>query len=290
VIMRAPMDANLIGRNLASSPVFVRLATFPSGSFEDVGRIDGLERLFVFRHVAEYPLILSYNRATADIYAGWRSKAWQFGSIILALCAINLALVSFLIRLAKQRAEAQHNLAQMAATDSLTGLFNRRKLDDIFEQEWRRARGHEAIGLLMIDADGFKAYNDQFGHQAGDVALVAIADCIQRNARRAADVCARYGGEEFAVLLPGMTLSDALDRAESIRHAVLALRTDQQGRPDSTPTVSIGAASIIPRAGLQPRDLVKAADTALYEAKSKGRNRSEAATWLSPALPRFEAA
>ncbi|MGC2125158.1 MAG: diguanylate cyclase, partial [Xanthobacteraceae bacterium] len=85
----------------------------------------------------------------------------------------------------------------------------------------------------------------------------------------------RYGGEEFAVMLPGTSLADAIKIAERIREGVLALRADQQGRPDSVPTVSIGAASMMPRHGLQPRDVIKAADTALYLAKNNGRNRTE---------------
>ncbi len=275
LIMRAPLERDLIGRNLASSPVFARLVAYPSGSFEDVGRIDGVERLFVFKRVAEYPLIVSYNLATADIYAGWWRKAWQFGSLILALCAINLMLVVFLIRALKQRGEAQQQLAAMATTDALTGLYNRRALESAFEREWRRAqRDVKPLALLMIDADSFKSYNDQFGHQAGDIALTAIAHCIQGSARRAADVCARYGGEEFAVLLPGLSTAEAAEHAETVRASVLTLRAQQQGRPDSTPTISIGAASMIPRAGLEPRDLIKAADSALYDAKRNGRNRT----------------
>ena len=146
----------------------------------------------------------------------------------------------------------------------------------MFDLEWRRAlRSQNPISLLMIDADGFKAYNDQFGHQAGDDALVAIASCIERTTRRAADICARYGGEEFAILLPDTQLADAIKLAEKIRANILELRADQQGRLDSTPTISIGAASMVPRQGLQPRDLTKAADSALYDAKRNGRNRTE---------------
>lgn len=282
MIMRAPSMPELIGRNMAKSAVFVQIAARPSGSFEDAGTVDGVQRLFVFRRIGEYPLILSYNLATDDIYANWRHKAWQFGALILALCAINLALLVFLARTLKQRGDAEARLETMASTDSLTGLLNRRALDEAFEREWRRAlRTRTPVALLMLDADGFKAYNDVFGHQAGDAALAAIADCISGCARRAEDVCARYGGEEFAVLLAGLTIDEAVARAEAIRESVRVLRAQQQGRPDSTPTVSIGAASMIPRPGLEYRDLVKAADSALYEAKATGRNRVAAANRLA---------
>lgn len=287
VIMRAPLEPGMIGRNLSSSPVFARMVAYPSGSFEDVGRIDGVERLFVFRRVAEYPLIVSYNLATSDIYSGWHRKAWQFGTLIVLFCFINLMLVLFLIRTLKQRGEAQHQLAVMATTDSLTGLSNRRTLDEAFEREWRRAQRESLpLAVLMIDADSFKSYNDNFGHQAGDTALVAIAHCIAANTRRASELATRYGGEEFAVLLPGHNADEALVRAEAIRESILTLRAEQQGRPDSTPTISIGVAAMVPRHGLQPRDLVKAADTALYRAKSNGRNRAEAALETAPVLVR----
>jgi diguanylate cyclase (GGDEF)-like protein len=107
--------------------------------------------------------------------------------------------------------------------------------------------------------------------------LAVLARCIENNALRPADVAARYGGEEFAVLLPGTASHDAFDLAERIRASVLDLPAERRGRADTASTVSIGVASMIPHADLEPRDLVKAADVALYEAKAKGRNRSVAA-------------
>ena len=106
------------------------------------------------------------------------------------------------------------------------------------------------------------------------------------NTRRASELATRYGGEEFAVLLPGHNADEAFVRAEAIRESILTLRAEQQGRPDSTPTVSIGVAAMVPRQGLQPRDLIKAADIALYRAKSNGRNRAEAAPETAPVLSR----
>ncbi len=187
----------------------------------------------------------------------------------------NIGLVMFLARSLKRRAIADQELAVLATTDSLTGLCNRRRLDEIFDSEWRRTqRERKCIALLLIDADNFKAYNDQFGHQAGDAMLASIAHGIDSSTRRAADIAARYGGEEFAVLLPGTSMKDAFDLAEQIRASVLGLPAERHGRPDSAPTVSIGVAAMIPRADLEPGDLLKAADNALYEAKTSGRNRS----------------
>ena len=110
------------------------------------------------------------------------------------------------------------------------------------------------------------------GDQAGDVALKALADCIAAGARRAGDVCGRFGGEEFAVLLPETSIGEAMVVAENIQARVASLRALQNGRPDSTPTLSIGAACLVPRAGLEPRDLILAADGALYQAKAAGRD------------------
>lgn len=276
-VMRAPFSADLMGRSFAGSPIFQRLVSYPSGAFDYTAQIDGVKRLYAFQRVGEHPLVLSYGVSLDSIYAGWWRNVWLKGPVILALAVINMALVAFLAFALRRRSEAEHRISIMATTDSLTGLSNRRRLDELFDLEWRRAmRAQGPIALLMIDADNFKAYNDQFGHQSGDSALVAIANCIAGTTRRATDVSARYGGEEFAVLLPGMSITSAFDLAEKIRHSLLALRADQQGRADSTPTVSIGVASMIPREGLHPKDLIKAADAALYEAKRKGRDRIEA--------------
>jgi len=129
----------------------------------------------------------------------------------------------------------------------------------------------------MIDVDWFKAYNDEHGHQAGDQALKAIAECIGDAARRPTDLSARYGGEEFAVLLPGESTEGAIRMADRIQANILSLRASQQKRPIVTPTVSVGVASMVPNAGLNPGDLIRTADAALYGAKRLGRNRIEVA-------------
>jgi len=276
VVMRFPFSTTPVIQNFASSTIFKKLAVYPTGSFEYSSNIDNVPRLYVYQRVGEQPLTLNYGSSIKAIYSSWWQKATLIGILMLVLCGINFALVAFLTRALKLRSDAEQKLSIMATTDGLTGLCNRRRLDEMFDSEWRRAlRSKTPIALLMIDADHFKSYNDNFGHQAGDIALKAIAHCIASSSRRATDICARYGGEEFAVLLPDTSTSEAVELAEQIRKSVIVLRDDQRGRLDSTPTVSIGAASMIPRQGLQPRDLLKAADTALYEAKSKGRNRTE---------------
>ena len=207
IVMRTPLSNPMIGQSVAAFPLFRKIVSYPSGSLEGVAGIDGVERLYVYQRVGEYPLIISYGLSLDSVYANWRQKAWLIGFLMLALCAINAALIVFLAGAVKRRSEAERQLAITATTDGLTGLCNRRRLDEMLDLEWRRAmRAESPVALLMIDADHFKTYNDQFGHQAGDAALATLAHCIQSTAQRASDVCARYGGEEFAVLLPGTLL------------------------------------------------------------------------------------
>jgi diguanylate cyclase (GGDEF)-like protein len=237
VIMRSPFEIEMIGRDLSRSPVFQRTAENSSGSFGRTSTIDGVERMYVFQRVGGHPLNVTYGLSLDAIYAGWRQEASLIGLLMLALCATNIALIIFLARALKRRSETEQRLAIMATTDALTGLCNRRRLDEMLDIEWRRSlRTQSSVALLMIDADQFKTFNDTFGHQAGDDALAAIAHCIESNTQRGADISARYGGEEFAVLLPGASLAKAFDLAEQIRASVLALRAEQHGRPDSTPT------------------------------------------------------
>jgi diguanylate cyclase (GGDEF)-like protein len=278
VLMRAPFSIESLGADLSKTAVLKKLPTAQAGWFETVSIIDGVKRLFVFQQVGEHPLLLVNGLSLNTVYAGWRQEALLIGSLILALCAVNVALIVFLARELRRRGEAEHELAVIATTDSLTGLCNRRRLDEVIEREWLRSRRTQSpIAVLMIDVDCFKAYNDEHGHQAGDRALAAIAGCIAKSTSRPADLCARYGGEEFAVLLPGESIDGALQIAERIRTNVLSLRARQHQPVDITPTVSVGIASMVPYGGLNPRDLISAADGALYDAKRNGRNRIEVA-------------
>ena len=191
---------------------------------------------------------------------------------MLALIAFVAGATMMLAREIKRRGRAEDKLAELAITDALTGLRNRRKFDQVIEQEWLRAqRRQEPLALLMIDADHFKTYNDMFGHQAGDQVLVRIATSIAGAVERAGDCAARYGGEEFAVLLPGLSADAAFAIGESIRTNVEMLSADKWAT-----TVSVGVASVVPNESLQPAHLIEAADKALYEAKSRGRNQSVA--------------
>jgi diguanylate cyclase (GGDEF)-like protein len=267
VIMRTPFDLDVIGRNLSQLPCVIQALSEPSGSYS--GALYGRPQLLVWRDGTR-PLVVMVGKPWDSIMELWRKEAIQIGAVVMALISFMLAVTLFLAREIGRRAQAEEKLEELATTDALTGLKNRRKFDAELATEWRRAMRHKTpIALLLIDADDFKAYNDTFGHQAGDQVLVGIAICISDSVRRAGDCTARYGGEEFAVLLPGLSATDALATAETIRLKVQGWSDDQ-----TISTVSIGVVSVTPVSGMDWTGLVRAADEALYAAKANGRNRS----------------
>lgn len=278
ILMRAPFDVDTIGQSLRKSSVFKQFPASSAGFYKTVSILDHVARLFVYQQIGTHPLLIVDGVSLETIYADWWREVSLIGSLMAGLCVLVMALTLVLVAALKRRSAAESQLTLLASTDSLTGLNNRRRFDEAFASEWRRSqRTKTSIALLMIDADHFKAYNDANGHQAGDAVLGSIAACIASSAKRATDLCARYGGEEFAVLLPGETTEGAFRIAEEIRASVLSLRAEQQGRPDMSPTISVGVAAMIPQAGLAPHDLIRSADLALYEAKHQGRDRTVAA-------------
>jgi diguanylate cyclase (GGDEF)-like protein len=171
-----------------------------------------------------------------------------------------------------------------AGLDGLTGVANRRSLDQTLTREWARAaRAGTPLGLVMLDVDLFKPFNDRYGHPAGDGCLARVGGVLQRALHRAGDVAARYGGEEFAALLPDTDLPGTLAVAEALRAGVAALGLEHAESPHRRVTVSAGAASFSPAPGEPEGGLVRAADAALYRAKQAGRNRVEAAEPDRPA-------
>ncbi|MDH0897498.1 MULTISPECIES: diguanylate cyclase [unclassified Pseudomonas] len=171
----------------------------------------------------------------------------------------------------KQRLQLQ----RLTQLDGLTGIANRRRFDQALALQWQRlAELAQPLGLLMVDVDGFKAYNDYYGHLAGDEVLRGVAETLEGHMRRHADLAARYGGEEFACILPATDLEQAAEVAEAIREAVVDLCIPHAGSPVSDwVSVSIGCASVVPAVESTPRELLAAADDRLYRAKSEGRNR-----------------
>lgn len=176
---------------------------------------------------------------------------------------IGLALVNLTVR---------ETLKNQSIRDPLTGLFNRRYLQESVAEEIQRAtKKQQSIGMIMLDVDYFKKFNDTFGHQAGDKVLQAIAQLLMRSIRNV-DLACRYGGEEFLVILVGANLAVTQARAEALRSGVKLLRLEHQGESLGSITCSFGVASF-PEHGQTLGDLVAVADTALYEAKKLGRDR-----------------
>lgn len=174
----------------------------------------------------------------------------------------------------RELSEANRRLQQLSECDGMTGIANRRKFDAIWEVEWQRAVRHGLpLAVAMIDVDHFKAYNDRYGHQAGDDCLQRVAQALAATAQRSSDLVARYGGEEFVVVLPSLTAQQALHVAERLRAAVADLSIPHAGN-NAAPvvTVSIGMAWRTPELNAQPADQLAEADILLYQAKNQGRN------------------
>ena len=175
----------------------------------------------------------------------------------------------------RQLQKASHELRRLSISDALTNLGNRRHFEGMLDQEWMRAlRSGTPVSLILLDIDYFKNFNDTYGHQVGDDCLKVVAEEIGWFARRPGDTSARYGGEEFVLLLPGTDLLQAAGIAEACRARVESLRIPHHhSRVSTVVTVSAGLASLVPDADSCRRDLVEAADKALYKAKSGGRNQ-----------------
>jgi len=165
-------------------------------------------------------------------------------------------------------------MSEMAARDGLTGLKNRGAFEDQFPRMWQQGvRDRRSLAVLLIDVDHFKAYNDCYGHQAGDHALRRVAQVVQNFARRPLDIAARYGGEEFVLALFDVTGEYVQELAEELRKAILALEITHEESPTARyVTASVGICIVRPKVGRSPEGAVQLADESLYSAKRSGRN------------------
>jgi diguanylate cyclase (GGDEF)-like protein len=179
-------------------------------------------------------------------------------------------------RINQELSERNEELKGLAEVDDLTKIPTRRMWEQELKRGWRRmVRTSRPLSLLLCDVDGFKAFNDTYGHQAGDECLIKIARAIQASARRPGDYAARYGGAEFAVVLQDTGLEGAQHVAERICKAARSLAIPHTGsKVAKHVTVSVGAASIQPTLEREPETLVRKADECLYQAKGEGRDRA----------------
>ena len=173
----------------------------------------------------------------------------------------------------QQLAVANQRLELLSATDPLTNVANRRRLEDFLAAQWRQGSSGP-LSLAMIDVDHFKIYNDHYGHQAGDECLQLIAAELKRNTRDI-DLVARYGGEEFAVVMPGTDITAAALVAERLRAAIVALALPHELAAAGIVTISLGVAALVPAPSRDAEALINLADVELYRAKRTGRNRVE---------------
>lgn len=290
LLVRRPFIEADIGKSIAKGPLFTELlpkAPFGTGSIRSI--VDGVERLAGYRRVDGYPLIIFVALDRQESLASWRKEA-LFSAALTALLLLILGALGYrMIRLMRRQNSVQRalllaqeqlldvNLAlrSQALEDGLTGLANRRLLDQFLQDELGRAkRDHLVVGLLMIDIDHFKHFNDTYGHLLGDECLKAIGALIKNSIRRPGDLASRYGGEEFVVVLPGTDITGAFVVAEQIREAVAGAQIHSDRGAPIRVTVSIGVSALRPLQDDTPEMLIQAADQALYAAKTAGRNRT----------------
>ena len=185
------------------------------------------------------------------------------------------------VALALGNLKLKESLKNQSICDPLTGLFNRRYMEESLEREFSRAnRNKSSVAIVMMDLDHFKRFNDTFGHQAGDTLLRALGDLLKRSTR-GQDIACRYGGEEFVLVLTDSNLAGALQRAEILRQQVKQLSVEYAGQLLGAVSVSIGVA-LFPDHGTTMGDVLRASDQALYCAKREGRDRVSA--WTAEAV------
>jgi diguanylate cyclase (GGDEF)-like protein len=204
-------------------------------------------------------------------------KAAAFGSAareVFDRVAGQVAGAIHLARLNRNLEQANRELERLTRQDDLTGLANRRHFDEVLLDEWRRAaRSKSWVTLVIADVDAFKQFNDALGHPAGDACLAELGSLVAEQTRRAGELAARMGGEEFALLFPGASPREAWTLAERLRSTVEQRDYPHPASPVAPRvTVSVGVATLRADPEINARELVHAADGALYEAKRAGRN------------------
>lgn len=283
--------------NVAHSPTFGRMLAAKRGFYAARSPVDGVRRLYSFVRVPDTNLIVVFAPSYDDLLADWRHRSLVIALLALLLSGAFTYVVWALVFVLRYRIALQAQISHLADTDALTGVSNRRSLDKSLERIWSACRDSGApLSVLFVDADHFKAYNDDHGHAAGDEALKLIAHCLRAQTRPGIDTVARYGGEEFVIVLPDCGLAQALQVAERIRASIengapsvssaasaasaasASPPSHAAAKPMPPVTVSVGCSTLRPAAGGSAALALRAADRALYAAKDCGRNCVSAAT------------
>jgi diguanylate cyclase (GGDEF)-like protein len=283
LLARRPFEENLIGTSLAQGRIYQKLLPeAQSGTAMIRSVVDDVVRLYGYRQLGSYPLVVAAASSRDTILKGWYERAFQ-SSVIIALVILGVGLFGWVFihqvrngeRIEKNLRRAQLALEQIATHDSLTGLANRRLFERSLEIEFARgARQVSPVSLIMLDIDFFKRYNDAYGHVAGDHCLMQVAQVVKTCCQRKADLAVRYGGEEFAVLLPDTDINGALAIAGQIRRSVIDKHIIHSGSPTGYLTVSLGCYAFVPSGNDSLETFIHRADAALYQAKNAGRNRA----------------
>jgi diguanylate cyclase (GGDEF)-like protein len=287
-VLRESLQAGLIVVIAAS----VLWLTYASQSPMHVHRHAGIVLIVLFANVVQrirFPYATAASLVTLALYAATVMQLHELPQVSRMTAIVVLANVVLFTLMANHALErdarreflfrVQDNLRRdelekTAQRDPLTGLGNRRHLDRALERLWPEAHARgESIAMLMLDIDAFKAYNDHYGHLAGDTCLQRLSSVVAAELRSPEDIVARFGGEELVMVFARMRLSDGLAIAERIRRAVEAVGIPHAASPTGVVTASIGVAAGIPSPDLAQHDFLAAADAALYAAKRNGRNQ-----------------
>ncbi|MDR9754365.1 diguanylate cyclase [Pseudomonas sp. SZMC_28357] len=282
LLARRPYDESLIGSSVAKGEIFQTfLPNSPAGTAMIESVVDGVLRLYGYRQLRTYPLVVAAASSRDAILSKWYGNAYQ-SSVIVALVVLGVGLFGWVFihlvrdgeRIEADLRKAQQALMLIATQDSLTTLGNRRLFERTLQIEFGRgARQSTPLSLIMLDIDFFKSFNDTYGHVAGDRCLAEVAHAVKSCCHRQSDLAVRYGGEEFAVLLPDTDLQGAIAIAEQIRHAVRGRNITHLASTSGYVTVSLGCYTFVPHGRDSAELFIQRADAALYQAKKTGRNR-----------------
>jgi diguanylate cyclase (GGDEF)-like protein len=287
IIARRPFKDEYIGKSIQQGAIFTDyLPTASAGVVVARAVVDNVERMYGYRQLDRYPLVVGAALSKKAVLTHWTDETRRAVAMV-ALMLLGMTLFGLLLLRQIQHSmqaeadlvDAKQGLEKLAMYDGLTGLANRRYLDTLLPAELGRAlRYSHPVGLIMIDIDYFKTYNDLFGHPGGDDCLQKVAKAIQKSLNRPSDVAVRYGGEEISVLLPGSDLEGSVLVAERIRGNVRELKLVHPGNPAGYVTVSCGVHAYMPLRGdeCSGKKLIMNADQALYRAKRDGRNQVQA--------------
>ncbi len=290
ILYRQPYNEKAIGTTIAGSDLYKEnIRQNHAGIVTSSLAADQRQNVYSFTHLKDFPVIITTGLSLDRSLLDWRRDAISQGVITLIFVTL-IALTGLLlirqvrarmhielelIRTQQELRKLNRSLEKLARSDGLTGLYNRRHFDLTLAHEFNRSlQQHQDLGLILLDVDYFKQFNDLYGHVAGDECLKLIGKTLRELPLRARDLVARYGGEEFIVLLPDTNLAGTLAVAQRIVREVEQLRVPHQGSPTDILTLSIGIFVGVPRADRDtPSKLIVKADAALYQAKHQGRNQ-----------------